>query len=189
MTSDSSEGSPPKCRTSQAHAACPQNSSLPPQQGQPSPTGPQDLMGARASGPAPSQPAPQRTHSTWLGASGYQLLVGLPGRWGGHGCAFPGSRHLYHMRRTWEWEAEGCEPRAAEDPGKKRAPESEPEGWVLAARSERESPTSGGGRCGTGSGRFSREAGGGPGRSPAATSSPLLPPPTPPTALQVRLLT
>ena len=41
------------------------------------------------------------------------------------------------MRRTWEWEAEGCEPRAAEDPGKKRARrERKPEGWVLAARSE-----------------------------------------------------
>lgn len=76
-------------------------------------------MGVRASGPFPASPLHPAPTGTWLRASGYQLLVRLAGRGGGHGCAFPGSRHLHHMRQTWESGAERCGLGAAEDPGRK----------------------------------------------------------------------
>lgn len=122
-----------------------------------------------------SEPADTSSSSGWRGA-GEAMAAPSLGADTCITCGRPGSRGQsgvgWGRRKTQEEKRESGE--KARELGAGSAP----------------SLTSGGGQCGTGSGRFRRGAGGGHGRSPAATSSPLAaPPPHPATALQVRLLT
>ena len=167
------------------------DSSLPPQQGQPSPTGPQHRTGVRASGPLSSQPAPPRTHrylaqTQWIPAP--RPARGALGRpW----LRLPWEQTLASHAADLGVGGRGVSWGRRKTQEKRESREMARELGAGSALGEGVSdfwrPTSGG-RCGTGSGRFRRGAGGGHGRSPAATSS-SLPPPHPAAALQVRLLT